>query len=528
MDRAGTLMVTTRGRPFRWCPRAAGWPLVAGILAALVTAPAEAQLGEEVRRGGAGQPNIVVILADDMGYGDPGAYNPDSRIPTPNIDRLAAEGMRFTDAHSPSAVCTPTRYGLLTGRYAWRTHLKMGVTWGYSPSLMDPERTTIASLLRENGYATAAIGKWHLGLGDADSTDYGGLLRPGPNAVGFDYFFGIPASLDMDPYVYVENERVLAEPTEMIERSEHRRRGGDGFWREGLAAPGFEHIEVLPGTARRAVSWIHDRASDGSGTPFFLYFPLSAPHAPWLPTAEFDGASGAWYYGDFAAQVDHVVGQVLDALDETGQRDNTLVLFTSDNGAHWLPEQIEEFGHRANGIWRGQKADIWEGGHRVPFVVRWPGVVRESSVSDQVVSLTDLLATFAGVLDVTVAADAGEDSYSILPALLEEDPSGPIREAIVHHSQDGMFAIREGRWKLILGLGSGGFSDPKRLQPEPGAPEWQLYDLERDPRELTNVFDEHPEVVGRLATLLLRYREQGHSRPAATHDPVSLTHPSSR
>lgn len=483
--------------------------ILAGLAAALVTPPAEAQRSTDSR------PNIVVILADDMGYGDPGVYNPDSRIPTPNIDRVAAEGMRFTDAHSPSSVCTPTRYGMLTGRYAWRTHLKSGVTWGYSPSLIEPGRTTIASLLHERGYATAAIGKWHLGLGGPDSTDYSAPLRPGPNALGFDYFFGIPASLDMIPYVYVENEGVLLQPTDTIPRSEHRRRGGDGFWRAGPAAPGFEHIEVLPETTRRSVAYIHEHARGGSDAPFFLYFSLSAPHAPWVPTDDFAGTSGAWYYGDFVVQVDDAVGQVLAALDETGQRDNTLVIVTSDNGAHWLPEEIERFGHRANGIWRGQKADIWEGGHRVPFVVRWPNRIRAGRVSDEIISLTDLLATFAELLDVPLSMDAGEDSYSILPVLLEEERSGPIREAIVHHSQDGMFAIRQGRWKLILGLGSGGFTDPKRTTPAGGEPEWQLYDLERDPGEQENVFDEHPDIVGRLAALLLRYRAQGHSRPAA-------------
>ena len=250
-------------------------------------------------------PNVVLILADDMGYGDAGAYNPASEVPTPHLDRLAAEGMRFTDAHSPSAVCTPTRYGLLTGRYAWRTSLKEGVLYGYSPLLVDTTRLTLASLLKAHGYATAAVGKWHLGLGSGERTDYGRPLRPGPLQLGFDRFFGIPASLDMTPYVYVEDERLVAAPTDSIGASEMRRRGGGGFWRAGPIAPGFRHADVLPRLAERAVAYVEEQATSADVRPFFLYFPLPAPHTPWLPTAPFEGESGAGPYGDFAVQVDH-------------------------------------------------------------------------------------------------------------------------------------------------------------------------------------------------------------------------------
>lgn len=461
----------------------------------------------------ADRPNIVLFLADDMGQGDPQVYNEDSKIPTPNIDRLAEAGIRFTDAHTPSSVCTPTRYGLLTGRYAWRTRLERGVLWGYSPALIDTQRTTIASLLQDAGYTTAAIGKWHLGLGHQDSTDYSQPLRPGPVDYGFDTFFGIPASLDMDPYVYVENDRVVQAPTARVARSEHRRQGGGGFWRSGPAAPDFSHAEVLPKTTQRAVSFIDQQTADREGPPFFLYLPFSAPHTPWLPTAPYADTSDAGYYGDFTAQVDGAVGRVLDALDRNGVADNTLVIFTSDNGAHWPEADIEQWGHDANNGWRGQKADIWEGGHRVPFVVRWPGHATPGTVSDETIELTDVMATIAAVVGEDLARDEGEDSYNVLPAIRGQSYEGPIREATVHHALDGLFAIRQGPWKLIEGRGSGGFTSPQRRAVGPEEPAGQLYHLDQDPGETENRYAERPEVVARLQDLLETYREQGYSRP---------------
>ncbi|MXW64398.1 MAG: arylsulfatase [Bacteroidetes bacterium SB0662_bin_6] len=452
-------------------------------------------------------PNIVVILADDMGYGDPGASNPDSKVPTPHIDRLAAEGMRFTDAHSPSAVCTPTRYGLLTGRYAWRTHLKRGVLVGYSPNLIDTTRLTLPGMLRQAGYATAGIGKWHLGLGDAERTDYAQPLRPGPVSLGFDYYFGIPSSLDFEPYVWFENDRVEQLPTDSIEAS--RPCCKEDFYRGGGIAPDFRHVDVLPRTVEKSVEYVM-QAGD---KPFFLYVPFSAPHTPWLPTEPFLGSSGAGTYGDFAVQVDAGVGDILNALDEAGVAENTLVVFTSDNGAHWLPYEIEMFDHRANLDWRGMKADIYEGGHRVPFVARWPGRIEAGSVSHELISLVDLMATFASVTGQMLPDDAGEDSYNLTPVLLGESLEGPIREATVHHSVNGTFAIRQGSWKLIEGLGSGGFTQPVSVEPGPGDPPGQLYHLGDDPGETNNLYAEHPEVVERLSALLARYREQGYSRP---------------
>jgi arylsulfatase A-like enzyme len=456
------------------------------------------------------QPNIVVILADDLGYGDPGCYNRDSRIPTPNIDRLAAQGMRFTDAHTPSSVCTPTRYGLLTGRYCWRTSLKRGVLQGYSPLLIEPGRMTVASLLKQHGYRTGCIGKWHLGLGTAKQTDYGQPLKPGPGSVGFDYFFGIPASLDMPPYVFVENDRVTAAPTEKIGDSAMRRTGGNGFWRGGAIAPGFTHEGVLPRLTEKAVEFLGQQSRE---QPFFLYLPLTAPHMPWMPTKEFRGKSGADWYGDFVVQVDATVGRVLKALDDGKLADNTLVIFTSDNGAHWLPEDIKKWGHRANGNLRGQKSDLWEGGHRVPFLVRWPGKVKPGRTSSDLVCLTDLLATTAAILGARLPADAGEDSYNLLPVLLDEKRDRPVREAIVHHSGDGTFAIRQGAWKLAMALGSHGFSLPRDIKPEPGGPRGQLYNLADDPQEQNNLWLQKPDMVKRLTELLEKYQADGRSRP---------------
>ena len=459
------------------------------------------------------RPSIVVILADDLGSGDPGSYNKASKIPTPNIDRLAAEGMRFTNAHSPSAVCTPTRYGLLTGRYAWRTRLKNGVLRGFSPCLVDVGRLTVASLLKKHGYSTACVGKWHLGLGNARKTDYSAPLRPGPNDLGFDYFYGIPASLDMEPYLYVENSRSVEEPTRTVGASRHRRQNGGGFWRAGPVAPGFRHIDVLPTITRKAVGFIDRHAKESPGKPFFLYFPLTAPHTPWLPTKEFRGKSGAGYYGDFTAQVDACVGEVLRALDRGKLSASTLVMFTSDNGSHWPPGDIEKWGHAANLHLRGQKADIWEGGHRVPFLARWPGKIAPGSTSDQILCLTDIVATVAELLGAPLPDDAGEDSYSFLPALLGQKSRRELRDAVVHHSSRGVFAIRQGAWKLILGRGSGGFSRPHTIQPEPGEPPGQLYHLADDLAETSNLYLQRPEVVAQLRSLLETYRRQGRSRP---------------
>ena len=464
----------------------------------------------------ADRPNIIFIMADDMGYGDLGCYNRNSKIPTPNMDRLAKEGIRFTDAHSPSAVCTPTRYGVLTGRYCWRTRLKRGVLNGYSPNLIDTKRMTVASLLKQYGYATACIGKWHLGLGSDKRTDFSKPLAPGPNALGFDYFYGISASLDMPPYCYIENDRVVKEPTLTVEAGEASK---DGWWRKGPIAPGFKHVEVMPTLTEKAVGYINRHARSYGNSPFFMYFALPAPHCPIAPADFVKGRSQAGGYGDYVVEVDWTVGEVMKALERNKLAENTLIMVTSDNGSPGRTKIkrapysiIEVYGHYPSGDLRGIKADIWDGGHREPFVARWPARIRAGSTSDEIICLTDLLATCAAVVGAKLPNNAGEDSYSILPALLGRKMDKPIREAVVHHSGSGMFAVRQGNWKLILGRGSGGFTKPSRVKPKPGEPRGQLYDLHKDPAETNNVWAEHPGIVQRLTNLLEKYRKQGYSR----------------
>ncbi|MGQ9574793.1 MAG: sulfatase family protein [Thermoguttaceae bacterium] len=479
------------------------------------------------------KPNIILILCDDLGYGDVRCNNPEGKIPTPNIDRLAAQGMRFTDAHTSSSVCTPTRYSLLTGRYHWRSRLQSGVLGGFSPRLIEPGRLTVAALLRKHGYQTACIGKWHLGMDWARkpgtppfddrvekgpegwNADFTRPISNGPNQVGFDYYFGISASLDMVPYTFIENDRVTAVPTVdkafpmVLGRSGHPTRGGP-------AAADFEAADVLPTLGRKAVQYIAQHAAEArAGRPLFLYLPLSAPHTPIVPTPPWQGQSRLNPYGDFVMQTDACVGQVIRALDEHGLAANTLVIVTSDNGCS--PEAdfpaLQAKGHNPSYVLRGHKADIWEGGHRVPLVVRWPGKVQPGSTSDQLVSLIDFMATFAEILGEKLPDNAGEDSVSLLPALLG-CADRPLREALVHQSAPGKFAIRQGPWKLILCPGSGGWSSPRDAEATKlGLPKVQLYDLSADIGEKRNLQAEHPEIVRRLTALLEKYVAQGRSTP---------------
>ena len=455
------------------------------------------------------RPNIVFILADDLGWGDPRCNNSESKVPTPHMDRLAAQGVRFTDAHSGAAVCTPTRYGIVTGRYSWRTSLKRGVLNGYSAPLVEPGRATVASLLRAQGYRTGCVGKWHLGWDWArkdpnrpaaeKNIDFAKPIARGPLAVGFDYYFGISASLDMAPYVYVENDRVTRLPTAHQEKW--------GIVRPGAKAPDFDFFEVLPTLTRKATGFLDEHAAHHAGRPFFLYFPLTAPHTPVVPAKAFTGRSQAGEYGDFVAQVDGAIGEIVQALDRLGQADNTLLIVTSDNGSANQP--MTEYDHRPNGPWRGRKSTIWEGGHREPFLARWPGRIAAGTTSDELVGLMDLTATCAAVAGAQLPPDAAEDSHNILPALLGEQRDRPIREALVHHSGDGMFAIRQGQWKLVLGRGSGGWDG----KGQPSDPEGQLYDMRDDPAETTNLYERHPEVVARLTALLEKYQRDSRSRP---------------
>jgi len=434
-------------------------------------------------------PNVVLIMADDMGFGDLKSYNAHSGIPTPHMDALVSGGMQFTDAHSPSGVCTPTRYGLLTGRYAWRhPQLVSGVTWGYDPLVIDTNRVTIADIMSEAGYQTAVIGKWHLGLGMNDSTHYHEPLVPGPLSLGFDYFYGIPASLDMHPYVWVENDSVTSPPDGYAENP-------DGccanFWRSGAIASDFVHEDVLPIIAQRASDYIRSAASQDA--PFFLYVPLAAPHTPWLTSEEFIGTSNAGIYGDFVVMVDDAIGKIISALDETQQTQETLIIVTSDNGAYWPPPYSDPYEHQPNYTWRGMKADIHEGGHRIPLIVQWPNVIDAGSTTDQLTVHTDFFSTLS---DITKSTYQGQDSHSLYPIFLGESTT---RTEAIHQSIDGMLAIRQGEWKLIDGQGSGGFTS---LQIPPNAPPRQLYNLDEDPSESTNLYETFPDIAESLLARL--------------------------
>lgn len=461
------------------------------------------------------KPNIVFIFADDMGYGDVSAFNENSKIQTTNIDRIANEGVAFTDAHSSSSVSTPSRYSLLTGRYNWRSDLKSGVLMGYNKALIAPDRRTIASVLRDQGYQTACIGKWHLGWDwnnietGKDSVDFSKPITNGPTTRGFDYFYGIIASLDMAPYVYVENDMPTALPD--------RETVNDGmkYWRKGPTASDFDHEQTLPNFINRAVDYIHDKSKDDK--PFYLYLPLPAPHTPILPIKEYQGKSGLNPYGDFVLMVDDMVGKVMKALKDAGVDDNTILVFSTDNGCSPQAkfDELQEKGHYPSYIYRGHKADLFDGGHRIPCVVRWPAKIKPHTVN-QTVCLTDFFATFATIADYQLKDSEGEDSYNILPLLLNEKEGDVIREATVHHSINGDFTIRKGEWKLLLSPSSGGWSFPK-----PGTddeviktlPLIQLYNMKTDPAEKNNVYAERPEVVKELKDLMIKYVKEGRSTP---------------
>jgi arylsulfatase A len=476
------------------------------------------------------KPNIIYILADDMGYGDVSCYTENSKIKTPYIDKLASEGIRFTDAHTSSAVCTPTRYGILTGRYNWRTKLKKGVLSGYSKALIEPGRMTVGDLLQENKYHTAFIGKWHLGwdwhvtapenwksgqLGSESEPeiDFSKPIHNGPQDRGFTYSYGFSGSLDMAPYVYVENGSSTAIPVDTTVCVDDK-----GFWRKGLTAPDFSHVDVLPHITDKSVQYINERARKNQ--PFFLYFALPAPHTPILPTTEFLGKSNTNFYGDFVLQVDDVVGKIMAAIEKNNISENTILIITTDNGCSPKANfaELKEVGHDPGYIFRGNKADIYEGGHRVPFILRWTDKVEEGRQSDETICTTDLMATVADMLNYNLPDYAAEDSYSFLPVLKGNDFRKPIREATVHHSIDGRFAIRKGDWKLILWPGSGGWSYPKNNEISENMPRVQLFDLKNDPSEENNLFSDNPAKVNELKKLMAKYIEQGRSTPGKKQD----------
>lgn len=468
------------------------------------------------------KPNIIYILTDDLGYGDLSCYGA-SRFLTPHLDRLAAEGRMYTDAHAPSSVCTPSRYGIMTGRYCWRGELKKGVLHGHDAPLIEQGRLTVPAYLRQNGYATACIGKWHLGLGWADSgsaswsADYNQPIQGGPCDVGFDYYFGISASLDMPPYCFIENDRTVGIPALPKDPLDFSQSG-----RGGLMVQGWQDEDVNPTLTRKALEFIRNQGKSDRQRPFFLYLPLTGPHTPWSPSEAFRGRSGIGPRADLIVEIDDTVGQLMRLLEELGQRDDTLIVFTSDNGPDPYQEEITVHGHEPAGQLRGQKADIWEGGHRVPFIASWPKRIPQGTVSDALICLTDLLATCSAIVQSDLPSDAGEDSFNLLPELLGQPLEQPVRESVILHSYEGMFAFRKGDWKYIRGAGGGGFQlngreiigiphSPSR-DVLPGDPQEQLYHIGRDVRENENVYAEASAQLSQLSQELDLLIEAGRTR----------------
>lgn len=474
-------------------------------------------------------PNVVILYADDLGYGDVSCYNPDSRIRTPHIDRLAREGMRFTDAHSSSGICTPSRYALLTGRHHWRKFHEIVDSFG--PPVIEQERLTMPEMLRTHGYRTACFGKWHLGwdwdairrpgaklrteggksLGySPDAFDWSRPIPGGPLAHGFDSYFGDDVP-NFPPYAWIEGDRLPVAPTEPY-AADPVPSEGQAEGRPGPMVRGWRQDEVMPTLQRRAVAWIEEQSRTGS--PFFLYFPFTSPHAPIVPTAAFAGASDAGAYGDFVVQSDAVVGAVLDALDRLGCAENTIVVFASDNGPEtYAFERVRAFGHRSMGSLRGLKRDVWEGGHRTPFVVRWPAAVPAGTVSDALLGQVDLMATLAAVVGHELPRDAGEDSFDQLPVLRGD--VGSLRPWLVHNTYKDRYALREGDWLYLEGKGGSHSQVPAWFRDAEGwlpvTTPFSLYDLRKDPGQRTDLAPQHPEVVARMKATLRQLRDQGHS-----------------
>ena len=484
-------------------------------------------------------PNIILVLTDDLGTGDLSCFNPESKIRTENIDALAWEGMMLTDCHSSSALCTPSRYGLLTGRYNWRSRLKVGVLPGQSFPLIEEGRETIASFLKNQGYRTACVGKWHLGMSwqvkdgytlpptyehpnmDQDKCaagiDFTAPIADGPNTRGFDYFFGMPASLDQPPFVYIENDRVLTPPDRMIGVRGLDRCGASQPCdvEYGPAAPDFDPEKVVPYMDGKVLSLVDEYA--GGEAPFFIYYPTLAVHGPLVPAPEFKGRSGIGAYGDFVLQVDDFMGRLARKLEEKGIEEDTLVIFTSDNGCSGIVDypRLAQLGHNPSYIYRGKKSDIWEGGHRVPFIVKWPGHVPAGEKRDGLMCLTDVFASLAEITGYEYGDGAGEDSVSA--AALWQGAADSRREAVMHHSVCD-FSLRKGRWKIEFCPGSGGMRPrvpglPPETNPE-GTP-YQLYDMENDVGERVNLYGKLPEVEAELLALAREYVLSGRSTPGA-------------
>ncbi len=461
-------------------------------------------------------PNIVLILADDLGYGDPSCYNSESKITTPNIDQLATEGLRFTDAHSASAVCTPTRYSILTGRYCWRTHLKKSVLWPWDKPLIEKTRLTLPEMLKQKGYQTAAIGKWHLGWEwaatdtisvkkvNGENVDYSKEIEGGPLSHGFDYYFGDDVP-NFPPYTFIENQKVVEIPT--------MNKPDSLFGWEGKMVTDWKLEGVMPTITKKSIEYIN--LATQKDEPFFLYFSLTAPHTPIAPLTQFEGKSKAGKYGDFVYEVDWSVGQIMNALKQNGVDENTLVIFTSDNGSparngeNWsgsTASVTRDYGHHPSAHLRGMKSDIWEGGHRVPFIAKWIGNIPKGNETSALITSMDLMPTIADIIGFEIPNDAAEDSYSIIKTLNGKDNIG--RDILVNHSGNGVFALRKGKWKLIMSDRSGGFSDGINKNGYGIKTPGQLYNLKNDPGEKNNLYNQLPDKVKELKTELEKVKNK--------------------
>lgn len=462
------------------------------------------------------KPNVIFVMADDLGIGDVSPTNPDCKIKTPHLQKMADEGITFMDAHSPSAVCTPTRYGVLTGRYNWRSRLAKGVLSGTSQHLIPAERPTVAHMLRKGGYHTQMIGKWHLGWDWAKGAkdnwkkiDFGKPVKNGPNINGFDGYYAHCGSLDMAPYVWVDTGKCTAIPVR--QEGVRKKQNPYGWYRKGPISPDFNIPEVLPHLFDKAVTHVSSRAADAKdGKPFFLYLALPAPHTPIVPVPPFKDASGMNPYADFVMQVDHHMGELFAAVKEAGLDDNTLIFFTSDNGCS--PEAnfsvLKEHDHHPSAGYRGHKADIYEGGHRVPFIARWPKGIQGGQKTNAVACLTDLYATLRDITDQPTEDLGGEDSFSLAPAFKGESTTD--RTTLVSHSIGGSFSIRKGDWKLCLSGGSGGWSSPREPEAKKkNLPPMQLFNLKDDRGERKNLVSDNPDKVNELLKQLAHEVQQG-------------------
>lgn len=481
------------------------------------------------------KPNIVIVFADDMGYGDVSGLNPLARTQTPAIDKLIGEGITFTEAHASASVCTPSRYGLLTGRYAFRSKDAARGIGGFTPPVIEQERETLATVLKNAGYTTACIGKWHLGVRwqtkdgneprpDAktgySNVDFRKKVTGGPNDYGFDYSFIHPASLDIPPYLFLRNHEAV-DPDMILTtdyypaRLEHTEYAWDKkhtdeqavywekgvWWRQGEMSRSFRMEDCLSEIVKEGVAFIDKQATENRETPFFLYLPLTGPHTPWMPSEKFKGKSSVGVYGDFIFDIDNAVKQIKEALVRNETAENTMLVFSSDNGAYWPQEEIELFAHDSNQGRKGQKGDVWDGGHRVPLIISWPAKIKQPLKYENLISLTDFYATFCDLTGQKPKAGQAEDSFSFWHVLNGETDK-VIRESMVHHSSGGYFGIRLGDWKYIDGLGSGGFSHPAKLTPEEKGPKGQLYHLKEDALESQNLYFQHPGKVAELAALM--------------------------